>query len=306
MKALFFTLLIFGAAFLAYDYYMAPPWERLVFEKGATPVAANPTIPAHEVEDDGPSETAAKPADAAATKPASDYNPTIPALPSTEFTPPVLPTVEAVTKNWTSIPPQAFPRPLKIKKDVNVKMAVGSSTIRAGTTVHGLSYDNAQVTIAPTETSAARGTVALDDTDFKEQIQASFEKWKVARVEQARTAWLNAKTIKNSPAVDKSTVANGQGVQFDAASGKPAQNADGSYNLLLAVISSGQISDVDPNNVNSWGTPEQRTEDGKPTWVIPVLYKAKTIFGLMDVKSFAHVRDGRLVKWVYESGEPLP
>jgi hypothetical protein len=54
MKALFFTLVILGSAFLTYDYFFARPWERVIFEKTARPVvAANPTLPDHVVEDDG-------------------------------------------------------------------------------------------------------------------------------------------------------------------------------------------------------------------------------------------------------------
>ena len=31
MKSLFVTLLILGGAFAAYDYYLARPWERVIF-----------------------------------------------------------------------------------------------------------------------------------------------------------------------------------------------------------------------------------------------------------------------------------
>lgn len=322
MKSLFVTLLIFGAVFLGYDYFLAKPWERLVFEKGPPPAPAAPapgtSVFGQKIDDgsDTPTTEPGAPPPAAGspatdtpttadTKAADNWQPTIPKIPTGEFVPPTLPSAVAMTKNWTQIPKQAFPRPVVLKKDVSVKMSVGASTLRAGATAQAMASENGMLSIAPTETSAARGTIAVTDTDFPEQIQVSYEKWKTFRIEQARQAWVNAKTRVTTPGSDNSTMANGQGVNFDAA-GKPAQNPDGSYNLLLAVISTGRVTDVDPKKVVHWSLPRQDTIDGKPTWVIDVTYSTNTLFGLMDVPSHAHVRDNQLVRWIYDSGEPVP
>jgi hypothetical protein len=308
MKSLFYTLLILGGIFLAYDYYLARPWERVVFEKGPRPATTpQPALPTHTIEDDGPqaapASSSSNPAKDTAKK--DEWQPTIPKIPTNEFTPPPLPSAEQVTKNWTYIPPQAFPRSVILKKDVEVKMSVGGSTLRAGATAQALSADNGSLTIAPTATSPARGVIAVTDTDFPDQIQVSYAKWKESRIAQARQAWINAKTGITTPAKDNSTLSNGQGVSFGA-DGKPVQNADGSYNLLLAVISSGRITDVDPQKVKHWSLPRSETLDGKPTWVVDVTYATNTLFGPMDVSSHAYIRDKQLLKWTYDSGEPVP
>jgi hypothetical protein len=308
MKSLFYTLLILGSLFLAYDYYLARPWERVVFEKGPRPAAApNSALPDHVIEDDGPQAAAGSSSTAQTKEPAKkdDWQPTIPKLPQNEFLPPTIPTAEAVTKNWTFIPPQAFPRPVILKKDVEVKMSVGGSTLRAGATAQALSADNGSLTIAPTATSPARGIMAVTDTDFPDQIQVSYAKWKEARIAQARQAWINAKTRITTPGRDNSTLSNGQGISVDAA-GKPVQNPDGSYNLLLAVISTGRVTDVDPQKVKHWSIPRGETLDGRPAWVIDVTYATNTLFGPMDVTSHAYIRDNQLLKWTYDSGEPVP
>ncbi len=314
MKSLFVTLLILGAVFLGYDYYFARPWDRVVFEKGPRP-AANPTaLPAHPIEDDGPapgttpaaaSTVAGTPDAPKEEKKADDWQPTIPKIPTNEFVPPTIPTVESVTKNWTMIPKQAFPRPVVLKKDVVVKMSVGGSTLRAGATAQAMGAENGLLVIAPTVTSPARGALPVADTDFPDQIHASYAKWKVERIEQLRQAWVNAKTRISTPGSDNSTMSNGEGVGFDAA-GKPKQNSDGSYNLLLAVISTGRVTDVDPKKVTHWSLPRQDTVDGKPTWVVDVTYSTNTLFGLMEVPSHAHIRDNQLIRWIYDSGEPVP
>lgn len=298
MKALLVTLLLFALAFAAYDRFLAPPWERMIFEKGPKPEAkATAHAPANE------SQPVMAPAPA--PKPKDDWRPTIPKLPSGEFTPPAIPEVEAITKNWTQIPPQAFPRPVVLKKEIEVRMSAGSSKLGAGATAQALAAKDGFLQIAPTAASTARGVIAVVDTDFPEQIRASYAQWKEARIEQARKAWLIRKNTPERPSGDRSTLANGKGVAFET-DGRPVQNADGSYNLLLAVISAGQVSDVEPARVTHWGRPEAREVDGKPTWDILVRYQANTIFGLMEVDSHALVREGRLVRWVYESGEPVP
>jgi hypothetical protein len=302
MKSLFITLLILGSAFLAYDYFLARPWDRVIFEKQARPtVASNPSIPDHVVEDDGvvmPSAPAPKPT-------SDDWKPSIPVIPTNDFSPPSIPSAEATTKNWTMIPKQAFPRSVILKKDVQVKMTVGASTLRAGATAHALASENGILSIAPTATSPARGNIAVLDTNFPEQIHEKYETWKIARIEQARQAWIAGKTKVATPGKDNSTLANGMGITFGT-EGKPVQNPDGSYNLLLAVISAGKVSDVDPQKVVQWSQPALKTIDGKPTWVIDVRYEAKTLFGPMEVDSHAQVRGGQFVRWVYDSGEPLP
>lgn len=309
MKSLFYTLLILGGLFLAYDFYLAPPWERVVFEKGPRPAAATKSaIPDHVIEDDGPQSAPVSSASTSQPKETAkkeEWQPTIPKLPQNDFTPPVIPSAETVTQNWTLIPAQAFPRPVVLKKDAEVKMAVGASTLRAGATAQAISSENGSLTIAPTATSPARGVIPVTDTDFPDQIQASYAKWKEARIAQARQAWLNAKTRITTPGKDNSTLSNGQGVNFGA-DGRPVQNADGSYNLLLAVISTGRVTDVDPRKVRHWSIPRAETIDGRPGWIIDVTYPTNSLFGPMDVTSHAYIQDNQLLKWVYDSGEPVP
>lgn len=306
MKSLFFALLIIGGLFTAYDYFLAPRWDRVIFEKGPRPAAPVVQIPDHVVEDDGPApSTAATTTAPAVAKKDDGWKPTIPQVPTGEFVPPAIPTAESVTKNWTVIPKQAFPRAVVLKKDVQVQMSVGSSTLRAGATVQAMAADQGMLSVAPTATSPARGSIAVIDTDFPAQIQISYEKWKAGRIEQARQAWVNAKTRVTTPGKDNSTMSNGLGVSFGA-DGKPTQNPDGSYNLLLAVISTGRVTDVDPKKVTHWSLPRQESIDGKPTWVIDVTYPTNTIFGPQEVPSHAHIRDQQLVRWVYDSGEPVP
>jgi hypothetical protein len=304
MKSLFVTLLILGGLFALYDYFGAAPWQRLIFPREPRPISAGPS--SQKAIEPGVNSAPISSEKPVPPKPVDDWQPKLPQLPNREFVPPVLPTVEAVTKNWTQIPPQAFPRPVVLHQDTEVKMKVGGALLRAGTTAHALSAAAGRLSIAPTASSTARGWVAVTDTDFPDQIRLSYETWKTSRIAQARQAWSAAQQAPTaSSASSHSPSANAAGIAFGP-DGKPIQNPDGSYNLLLAVISSGRVNDIDPREVSHWSLPRGEMMDGKLTWIIDVTYPTQTIFGAMEVTSHAHIRDRQLQRWVFDSGEPVP
>ena len=190
MKSFLITLLIIGSAFLVYDYWLTPPWQRLVFERAAPP--AVPVTPVAVEEADVP----VIPPPAPVPVPKSDYVPRIPEIATTEFVPPVIPSLEDLTAGWTKIPAQAFPRQVTLKVPVDVKMAVGAARLPAGSTAYAYGENGGRLTVGPTSESPARGSVALTETDLPDQLRTSYAQWKTARIEQARRAWQARKTAK--------------------------------------------------------------------------------------------------------------
>lgn len=277
MKALFITLLIFVSAFAVYDRFITPPGLRVFFE--------NP--PLEFDEDDGPG--AHPPGSGPARTTAGTEE---------EFVPPSIEPLESLTKNWTVFPPTAFPRQVKISKPVELHLDGGSSTLHAGSTAFALGAQANVLLVAPTETSEARGQIFVHDTDLPTQVRASYEQWKRGRIEMAMAAW------KRRKANAAARISMPEAVE---PSGAPRRNADGSYDLLLASMSSGQVSDISPKRIQRWGTPQARTIDNQSTWTVSVFYQSVTIFGLMDAEAQAQVRDGQVVRWIYPgSGEPVP
>lgn len=302
MKALFYTLIVCAAAFAAYDYFLEAPWERVVFDRGPKPMAspsANDLSPIpHEIEDDGPMPAATT------TKAADDYNPSVPKLASGDFVPPTLESLEDLTKNWTCLPAHAFPRMVKLREPAEVSLSVGSSRLPAGATAFALACSNGNLTIAPTETSAARGLVAVIKTDIQDQLLKSYETWKAGRIEAARKAWLAKKTAVPSPhAVINEPVISAGAVD---SVGKPVQSPDGSYPLLLASMRSGQVTEITPSKVKSWGRVETKDVNGQPTWIVDVSYDTVVFCGAITAKAQAQVRNGKVVAWRYPSGEEVP
>ena len=235
MKALFITILIFVSAFLIYDRFVAPAGQRVVFEN-----------PPYKPQNSPPARTVySTPA------PHIETNSPAPVVQGDGFVPPQIESLESLTKNWTVFPPTAFPRQIKLSKPVQLRMPGGSSTLPAGSTAYALAAQANVLLVAPTETSQARGQIFVHDTDMPTQVRESYERWKRGRIEIAQAAWKKQQAAGGSASVSMPNAVD--------AAGRPKRNADGSYDLLLASMKSGQVTDIKLNKIQRWGTPQATT-----------------------------------------------
>ena len=316
MKSLFFTLLILAAVFVAYDYLGAPPGQKVIFKSmnagvpAPAPAAPPPATTTKEdrielpkgkpVADATPAPTPPPASTPTATAPAS----TTPVADADGFMPPKFDTLETLTKNWTFIPPSAFnpPRELKLVKEVEFKLSAGSSKLAAGSKAYALAMTNGLLTVAPAPASPARAQVALDDTDLKTILHEGYERWKPLRTAALKKIWERKRAMTASGESGGTTLAG----STDEA-GRPRQNADGSYDLLLASMRSGQVTEAKPETVKSWGPPMEQLIEGRNGWAVRVRYEATTIFGPMEVEAQALIAGGKVKGWYYTgSGEEVP
>ncbi len=302
MKSLFFTILILGGAFLAYDYFVAEPGTKIVFKslnpppkpKLAPPPASDEkpvvsTTPA-------PASEPAKPVVITAPPPA----PSTPEPPKS--TTPKFDSIEMLTGNWQKIPPTAFPREVKLLQDVEFKMSVGSSKVAAGAKAYALGASQGAITLAPTSTSPARGQVPIDGTDLKPQLTALYEAWKVRRAEDLKAIAERKRQQASEPAVAEAP--SGSSVE---PGGKPARASDGTFPLLLASMKTGQVTEITPSNITSWQDAQPVKVQGKDGWGVKVNFDAKTVFGPQPAEAQAIVLNGKVTGWYFTgSGEEVP
>lgn len=307
MKSLFYTILIIGGAFLAYDYFLAPPGQKIVFKslnppkQKAAPV--KPAAPPQPVV----AETVPAPAKTVMQEPPP---PVTPAPPPTPAAPapaaaskgPKFDPIEVLTGNWLKIPPSAFPREVKLLQDAMFKMSVGGSKVAAGGIAFAISAENGVITLAPTATSPARAQLPIDGTDLKARLNETYEKWKVLRTEE-----LKAIAAKKTQQQAVQPVASAPSSSEVEAGGKPVRAGNGSYPLLLSSMRSGQVTEVTPENVTGWQEAQPTTVQGKNGWVVKVNFNAKTVFGPQPAEAQAIVLDGRVTGWYFTgSGEEIP
>jgi hypothetical protein len=237
-------------------------------------------------------------------KAAETTTPTTPAPVATTPAAPKAGSIEALTNNWANIPASAFqqPREVTLKKDVEFKMAAGASKMAAGRKVYATAFKDGMLALIPAPGSTARAIVSIDDTDLKAILTEIYEKWKVARA--AYLAEVAAK--KKSMAPVNTSEANANRAEADDA-GRPVKSSDGTYPLLIASMARGQVTDIKPGTVTSWGEPIVTQVQGKTGYAIKVTYKSDTIFGPQEVDAQALVVNGKVQGWFYTgSGEEVP
>lgn len=293
MKALLITLLIFGSAFVFYDRFLTPEGSRFLFENPPLPVVRHFVSSAAGPDDGG--------GDPGAPGPGPGPAPAIATLAgSGAFVPPQVESLESLTQNWTVFPPAAFPRHVKLSKPVTLRLDNGTTTVLpAGSHAVAVGAQANVLGISLLETTPAYGQTFVHDTDLPAQVRASYERWKKGRIENALVAWKKRLTPGTAPA----SVALPNAVDR---SGMPLRNPDGGYDLLLTSMRSGDVTDIKPHKIRRWSSPQPHTIDGQPTWVVSVFYETVAFCGPVDAEARAHVRNGRLVRWVYPSGEPVP
>jgi hypothetical protein len=308
MKSLLITVLLLGGAFLAYDRFLAPPGSKVVFTELNPPkkpqAADTPAVAETKSEEPASAEPAPQPetpkmaeAAPAAPAPAPVAAPAQPAAPKAG-------SIEALTNNWTVIPPSAFkePREVTLKKDAEFKMAAGASKVVAGRKVFAIGFKDGMLALIPAPGATARAIVPIDDTDLKAVLTDGYERWKVARA--AYLAEVAAKKKSMTPV--STSNANANRAEADDA-GRPVRADDGTYPLLIASMRRGQVTDIKPSSIVSWGEPMVTQMQGKTGYAIKVSYNADTIFGPQQVDAQALVVNGQVQGWFYVgSGEEVP
>jgi hypothetical protein len=315
MKAISVLIIAAALTFLSYKFVYPPLAEALGIDrlgKEETPIQVvaapapkaepKPVAPVPVKAEPKPMVEAPKPAMPVVMAPEPPPVPEPVKPKEGEFVPPEFPPIETVVGNWSTIPKSAFPRPVKMNRQFEFKIKIGSGTassvVPAGRDVIAVAQQGQSLVIAPTPDSTARGEVAMEDTNLKDVLTVTYDKWKTWRTETLRRAHefkksAASRVIKGGPTV--------------AGDDKPEKNADGAYPVLLASMSSGEVTEIKPDNVKEWGEVAREKIEDTDYWTIIVKYETVTMFGKFDTEAQARVRNGKVIKWVYTgSGEVVP
>jgi len=318
MKPLIVIALAIAVGYVSYEYVYPPFADAMKFTKHVPkkeePKKEVAVAPAPKPVKKEPKIVMEAPAPKPEMKP-EEPKPEMPKVPEpppvdpNAFVAPVFPPVNEVTQNWALVPKGFFntPKQVTMKKDLELKMQMGkataATTFKAGTKIFVMGPEGTNLVVGASAGSPMRGLVAMDETDFKEVFTAAYEQVKVVQTENARKAHeyrlAAAERAKNAPAAP----AGGGSSSND----KPTKAADGTYPLLLASMKSGEVTEIKPDNIKSWGDPAQEKIDGAEYWTVNVKYETQTMFGKFETEAQARIKNGRVEKWVYTgSGEVVP
>jgi hypothetical protein len=295
-----------------WKYY--PQIERLARERTGSdtgaPVADRPAdAPAPPAPD-----PATPPSAPARSNPASAPDDEIAArYPLPEFRP-----IETLTGEWKKIPPSAFPRQVTLNSPLDMQLVggAGSARFEAGSKVMAVSAADGVLTVTPSIGASVRGSVAIDQTDFKSVLGAVYEEFKTRKRAEVARLREQAREEPKKPGPGLAAVLASHGAQpppdvQTKIGPRPEQNPDRTVPAMVASIAERtarkKTSEPKLPDINGWGPVTYRVVNGEPFWGGSVRYTARTIFGEFPTEAVALMRHGRVVKWIYSgTGEPVP
>lgn len=236
--------------------------------------------------------------------------------PMPEFQP-----IEQLVGNWRQIPPSAFPRKVTLKAKAKYIFAggAGSSTAPAGAKTFAISLSGENLVITPNTQSKVRGTISIDDTDYKEILGEEYEKYKqrkkkevYARRVRAReiaesevelaqeTSSTNTSQSRPNQVTSISRIPKDQLSDYENEIGKmPEADNDGRVPIMVSSIRSGAVSEIRLNEISYWGPIRYEIVDNRAYWTATVNYKTTSLFGTFPTEAMALMRNGKVENWLY-------
>ena len=236
--------------------------------------------------------------------------------PMPEFQP-----IEELVGNWRQIPPSAFPRKVTLKAKAKYIFAggAGSSTAPAGAKTFAISLSGENLVITPNTQSNVRGTISIDDTDYKEILGEEYEKYKQRKKKEVYARRVRAREIAESEVelaqetssnntsqsrpnqvTSISKIPKDQLSDYENEIGEmPEADNDGRVPIMVSSIRSGAVSEIRLNEISYWGPIRYEIVDNRAYWTATVNYKTTSLFGTFPTEAMALMRNGKVENWLY-------
>ena len=236
--------------------------------------------------------------------------------PMPEFQP-----IEQLVGNWKQIPPSAFPRKVTLKAKAKYIFAggAGSSTAPAGAKTFAISLSGEKLVITPNTQSKVRGTISIDDTDYKEILGEEYEKYKQRKKKEVYARRVRAREIAESEVelaqetssnntsqsrpnqvTSISKIPKDQLSDYENEIGEmPEADNDGRVPIMVSSIRSGAVSEIRLDEISYWGPIRYEIVDNRAYWTATVNYKTTSLFGTFPTEAMALMRNGKVENWLY-------
>ena len=229
--------------------------------------------------------------------------------------------IEELVGNWKKIPASAFPRQVTLKAKAKYVFAggAGSSTAPAGGKTFAISLSGDKLVITPNKQSNVRGTISINDTNYKEILGDEYEKYKqrkkrevYAQRERARaiaatevetnqtTSSPNTNESRANRVTSISRISKEKLSDYENEIGKmPEAEDDGRVSIMVRSIRSGDVSEIKLNEISYWGPIRYEIVDNRAYWTATVNYKTTSLFGTFPTEAMALMRNGKVENWLY-------
>ncbi|QQL45140.1 hypothetical protein [Sulfuriroseicoccus oceanibius] len=262
--------------------------------------APDPAVPAPDPAED-PKLTEEEEVDTEPTVAPQDLTPPAPTGDTTSaiaqrFPYPEIKSLADITKNWTEVPGRAYPETITIHKPL--QFAVGNSgntlTKPAGSKVVPLGTSKKRnIKVAMNRDSEAFAVIAMDETDFKDQVRALYRKG-VERI-YARVDAHRASELKRRQAA----AAVPDEVKKTAGAIPETKNDEERYIAVMqASVDNGELRGIDASTIIDWRFLGFETINGEGYWTGAAVYETSTMFGRFREEAKALIKNDKVVRWI--------
>ncbi len=313
MKGFFPTFLVVcavigGAGWYFYDPYLKPYFDRAgkttLTDQDRRITETTPATPASAKEKAAPAPVATKPstpapAPAPAVKPKSELDL---ALEKKYPMPQILPLLTIVDQ-WRNVPVNAYPPEIFSKQTIPFELVVdgkvlGSSNVAPGTPLKPLRLEGDQIVIASPANPAMNKKIPVDQTDFKERIEARYQQFVDAKTKEIETKRARVRQIiEADPA--KLAMLTGTGAPNPAAA--PEDSGDPRFAPVKASLRAGEAASVTLEEAKSFhwnGTETIKGAFAGSYETVTVNFEVSTIFGKFPTEYKALLKGGKVHAWI--------
>ena len=202
-------------------------------------------------------------------------------------------TVEEITKDWTTIPSRAFPRPVTTKVPITFEVGAGSVVLPEGSKVRAAALIGGLLVLMREGDDNNRVQVPLANTDLKEFLTAKYEEWKNYRRDMVIKQRERARSLKEK--------ANGAtDTQLTSAGPKPEVRPGGVIPVMMEDLQIRKLVELKAGAITSWGDLNFEEVGGKHYWTGTVQCMVENaLFGPQPTEVMALIKDNKVVKWMY-------
>lgn len=192
-----------------------------------------------------------------------------------------------VVDNWKKIPSTAFPRQIRPDQPVIFTSKSGEKS-KEFALLFALEAEDKMLIVTPYQHSEERAKIHIDDTNFKEVLENSYNQW----VNEQKNPSV-ATTSPGSTLPDQ-----------NSAGARPKKNRDGTIDIMVQSIKDVEITDITLDSIKHWGPIREMDFEGTRYWACDVLFAQAVRHGVgsIDADATALMHSGKVVKWVYASG----
>lgn len=249
-----------------------------------------------------PATTVARPAEKPAAPVAAAPKSELEQLLETRYPMPQILPLLSIVDQWRNVPANAYPPEVTAKETIPFELVIngqvaGSSNVAPGTPLKPVRLEGDQLTVASLVNPTMSKQLAVDQTDFKERIEARYNQFVEMKRKDVEARRARARQMIEA---DPSRLAllTGKAAPLTAPSGS---GDDPRFSAVKDSLRKGQAASVTLEEATSfqWNGSEKIGGEYAGTYdTVSVHFEVSTIFGRFPTEYKALLKGGQVVAWI--------